>query len=195
MEREPERPPEVRAAEALAQAGGFALSCEPVAGRTLAVLAGAVPRDGRILELGTGAGVGLAWIVSGLAGRRDVEVVSVDLHPAVQALARDGDWPPNLRFELGDGAVLASQLGAFDLIFADAPGGKLENLEGTVAALAPRGVLLVDDMDLAQHDDPALCRQLTTVRQTLRADPRLTCSELAAGSGLLLASRRETPDA
>ncbi|MYS80280.1 hypothetical protein [Embleya scabrispora] len=47
-------------AVALATACGFALSSEPKVGRLLPVLAAAVPTDGRILEPGTGAGVGAA---------------------------------------------------------------------------------------------------------------------------------------
>lgn len=44
---------------------GFEMSCDPPAGALLRVLAAAVPPSGRILELGTGAGVGLSWIVDG----------------------------------------------------------------------------------------------------------------------------------
>ena len=42
------------------------MACEPGVGRLLAVLAAAVPVYGRILEMGTGVGVGTAWIVYGL---------------------------------------------------------------------------------------------------------------------------------
>ncbi len=56
--------------------------------------------------------------------------------------------PPHVRFVLGDAADLVATLGKFNLIFADAPGGKLFKLRRTVDALAPRGVLLVDDMSL-----------------------------------------------
>jgi hypothetical protein len=37
-----------------AEAAGFTMSCDPRVGRLLSVLAAALPRDGRILELGTG---------------------------------------------------------------------------------------------------------------------------------------------
>ena len=56
-------------------------------GRLLAALAAAVPSGGRVLEIGTGVGVGLAWLVHGLGARRDVEVVTVELDDEVQRTA------------------------------------------------------------------------------------------------------------
>jgi predicted O-methyltransferase YrrM len=117
LKREP-LPAPVRDAYARAEAEGFALSCEPAVGWLLATLAAGVPRGARILELGTGAGAGLAWIVHGLGDRRDVQVTSVDLDPAVQQLARRAAWPAFVRFEQGDGAARARDLAPFDLVFA-----------------------------------------------------------------------------
>ena len=61
-------PEGVAAALGRAREAGFALSCEVGVGRLLATLAAGVRPGGRILELGTGAGVGLAWIVKISAG-------------------------------------------------------------------------------------------------------------------------------
>ena len=184
------RPSGVTAAHARAEAAGFPLSCEDVAGAMLSALAAAVPEGGRILELGTGAGVGLAWLVHGVGVRQDVEIISVDLDPKTQAVARATSWPGCVQFELGDGAERVGALGQFDLIFADAPGGKLTNLEGTIAALRPTGLLLVDDMDLSRHEDPELRRLLSGVRGFLMTHSDLVSVELDAGSGLLLSTRR-----
>jgi demethylmenaquinone methyltransferase/2-methoxy-6-polyprenyl-1,4-benzoquinol methylase len=172
------------------EANGFRCSCEVDVGRLLATLAAAVPRDGRVLELGTGVGVGLAWLVHGLGKRSDVEVVTVELDSELHEITASDAWPPFVRFELGDGAELATQLGDFDLIFADAPGGKLTELHRTIGALRPGGVLLVDDMDLDRHDDPELRRALIRVRENLLSDPQLIACELNAASGMILATRR-----
>src|SRR6266516_3045665 len=130
-----------------AEASGFGLSSEPEVGYLLAALSAAVPTDGRILELGTGAGVGLAWITFGLRDRTDVTVVTVDIDEELLAHTRGAGWPPYVEFRLGDGADIVGRSGEFDLIFADAPGGKLTALDVTIAASAPRGVLVVDDMN------------------------------------------------
>jgi demethylmenaquinone methyltransferase/2-methoxy-6-polyprenyl-1,4-benzoquinol methylase len=177
----------VAAAYQRAAGAGFELSSEPEVGQLLASLAAAVPEQGRILELGTGAGVGLAWLVHGLHRRTDVTVLTVDVDPELQALARDGDWPDYVGFRLGDGATLLPELGSFDLVFADAPGGKLHKLANTIAALRPGGALVVDDMDLSSHDDPGLRDLLSVVREQLVAHPELVCAELGFSSGVILA--------
>ncbi len=148
-------PTVVLAALERARAEGFTLSSEPDVGAWLSCLAAAVPPRGRILELGTGAGSGLAWLVHGLGWRDDIEVITIDVDLALQTQTRQAGWPSYVRFELGDGAALLTALGTFDLIFADAPGGKTVGLDGTVAALRPGGTLVVDDMDLSRHQSPA----------------------------------------
>lgn len=180
----------MRAAVQRAEESGFELSCEPAVGALLAALAASVPEQGRILELGTGVGVGLAWLTHGLSTRDDVSVTSVDLDPAIQAIARRCAWPGYVRFELGDGTELLPALGNFDLVFADAPGGKLHGLDRSIASLSPRGILIVDDMDLSRHNDPELCDALAHVRQALLASPDLLSVELSLGSGVMLCVRR-----
>jgi predicted O-methyltransferase YrrM len=180
----------VVAAAARARQAGFELSCEPEVGALLAVLAAAVPEGGRILELGTGSGAGLAWLLSGLAGRTDVEILTVDVDEALQAMTREAGWPSFVRFLLADGAEVVRSSGRFDLIFADAPGGKLTGLGDSIAALERRGVLVVDDMDLARHDDPELRAALADVRDQIVAHPALATVELSHGSGIVLGVRR-----
>ena len=100
------------------------MSCEPAVGALLAVLAGHLPEGSRVLELGTGTGVGTAWIVSGLLPRTDVTVVSVEKDPATAAAA-SGDWPSFADLRCADALEVLGESGTFDLIFADAAGGKV----------------------------------------------------------------------
>ena len=179
-------PKTVLDAQARAESASFIYSCEPEVGHLLASLTAAVPRKGRILELGTGCGVGLAWLIHGLGDREDVEVVTVELDPATQSVASGGAWPGFVQFVLGDGAELVQELGKFELVFADAPGGKLTNLEGTIGALQPGGILVVDDMDLSRQEDPDIIAALATVRERLVGHPELVVAELEAGSGIIL---------
>jgi demethylmenaquinone methyltransferase/2-methoxy-6-polyprenyl-1,4-benzoquinol methylase len=185
-----ELPEIVAEAYVRSEASGFRCSCETEVGRLLAALAAAVPPDGRILELGTGVGVGLAWLVHGLGNRTDVEVITVELDVEIHEIAASAPWPPFIRFERAEAAGRVGKLGQFDLIFADAPGGKLSELGRTIEALRPGGVLLVDDMDLSRHDDRDLRAALATVRERLLADPRLVAAELNAASGIVVATRR-----
>jgi len=185
-----ELPGSVMAAYERAARSGFRLACEADVGRLLAALAAAVPSGGRVLEIGTGVGVGLAWLVHGLGARRDVEVVTVELDDELQRTALSAPWPPWVRFESGDGAEVVGRLGQFDLIFPDAPGGKIFKLRRTVAALRPGGVLVVDDMDLTRHDDEQLRSALAVVRHRLLGNVDLVCAELGFGSGVIVAVKR-----
>jgi predicted O-methyltransferase YrrM len=142
--------PVALAAERAARAG-FTLSCDPGTGRLLSVLAAAVPPGGRVLELGTGAGVGTAWITDGLSHR--------------------ADWPGWVRLVTADALAFVPAAGQSDLIFADSRGGKWEGLALTVAALRPGGLLLVDDMTPrpdARHDEAA---KLAEIRAELLLGP------------------------
>jgi predicted O-methyltransferase YrrM len=116
-------PARVRRAQQRADQAGFTVSCEPAVGQLLAVVAAAVPPGGRILEMGTGAGVGTAWLTEGLAGRTDAAILSVEINPKVAAIARADNWPPTVTLLVGDVLDLLEGLGRFELIFADAQDG------------------------------------------------------------------------
>ncbi|WP_433048883.1 O-methyltransferase [Dactylosporangium sp. CS-033363] len=182
-------------AHARAEANGFGQSCEPEVGRLLAVLAAALPSGARVLEIGTGAGVGTAWIADGLRPRTDVTVVSIESDPATAALAATGDWPAFVHLRVADALeYLAAESGGFDLIFADAFGGKIEGLDRTLAKLNPRGTLVVDDMTPVEGWPEDFRAKQDGVRRALLTDPRLVATELACGSGVIIGVRRHPAD-
>lgn len=183
----PPVPAVVLAAERRAVERSFAHSCDAPTGALLAVLAASLRPGGRVLELGTGVGVGTAWITSGLERREDVAVVTVELDEELADLVRDTDLPVTVL--AGDAEELLPGLGTFDLVFADAPGGKWTGLDLTTAALAVGGVLLVDDMDLARYHRPEDVAAVSAVRQALLSHPGLTSVELPVGTGLVLSTR------
>jgi demethylmenaquinone methyltransferase/2-methoxy-6-polyprenyl-1,4-benzoquinol methylase len=185
-------PPLVAAATSRAGAASFLFSCGPAAGRLLAVLAAHLPPGARVLELGTGAGVGTAWIVSGLLPRTDVTVVTVEQDPQRAALAAQGDWPGFVDLRVADALAVLAGGGTFDLIFADAEGGKWEGLDRTIAALGPHGLLVVDDMTPAPGWTSEQHTRQDRVRRTLLTSPLLTTVELGHGSGVMLAARSLT---
>lgn len=185
-------PSGVAAAHARARDAGFGLSCEPEVGRLLATLAAAVPERGTILEMGTGVGTGTAWIVHGLGPRSDVRVTTVDVDTATAAIARAAAWPSFVTLRTADVLAVLDELGSFDLIFADAQGGKWTGLDRTIAALRPGGLLLVDDMTPPTWLDDAHRAHTARVRTTLLEHPGLHSVELACGSGMILAARTRT---
>ncbi len=183
-------PPLVAAAEMRAAEHDFGHSCQRGVGELLSFLATTTPPGGCILELGTGLGVGLAWILTGLGSRTDVEVVTIERDTERVAWLAEADLPAHASIVEGDIEVLLPTLGQFDLIFADAEAGKWTGLELTISALAPRALLLVDDMDISHYDSSHDRSTVEAVRKALMTDPRLTAVELNASSGMILASRR-----
>src|SRR6478735_2234858 len=163
-----ETPPLVERAVALAETLGFERSCLPEDGALLHVLAA---RRGiaRAAEIGTGAGVGAAWIVSALPPQ--VPFFTVELDPEVAARARDlfaddlnvtvltGPWRDALPAEA-----------PFDLLFVDAHDAK-DDVEAVVELLAPGGTAVLDDFWF----DPALPDPR---RDAWLAHPLLTATEL-----------------
>jgi demethylmenaquinone methyltransferase/2-methoxy-6-polyprenyl-1,4-benzoquinol methylase len=167
----------------------FPASCEEPVGPLLATLAAAMPPGGRILELGTGAGVGTAWLVSGLGDRTDASVTTVELDAALAGAVRASGWPVWVEVVTGDAEALLPDLGGFDLVFADAVAGKWTGLHLTLDALRPGGMLVLDDMDLARYSQPEHRAAVRRVAEQLAADPRLTAVRLETGTGITLATR------
>lgn len=185
-------PDRVISATERAARAGFTRSCDPETGRLLAVLAAAVPPGGRVLELGTGTGVGTAWVTSGLQGRSDVEFLTVEIDQATAALAAAVPWPGWVHLIVGDGVAVTGSSGSFDLIFADAPGGKWVGLGTTIAALRPGAFLLVDDMTPGAFIDDSHSRKTREVRTRLLSHPDLISVEMSWSTGLILCSRRHS---
>ena len=180
----------VRAARQVASAAGFTCSCDDRVGQLLSVLAAGVPLYGRILELGMGAGVGTAWLSHGLGQRTDVDVVTVESDLATAALARQQPWPAYVTLLVEDAVALLPTLGRFDLIFADAQGGKWDRPELTIAALKRRGVLVVDDMTPTESWGADQAAKQAQVRQILLEHPELVSCELDWATGVVLSVKR-----
>jgi predicted O-methyltransferase YrrM len=181
-------PERVRQATERAAAAGFGLSSEPGVGHLLATLAAAVRPGGRVLEIGTGMGVGTAWLLEGLGARTDVELTTIDSDPQRARLAAEAGWPDFVKPVVGDVLMALPGLGTFSLVFADAEGGKLFGLDLTLAAVEPHGLLVLDDMRF-QGRNPAIEEGVVGARKQLLADERFICAEINWSSGLLLATK------
>ena len=184
------RPPLLRELERETEALGFRLASDARTGTLLRTLAASKPA-GSLLELGTGTGVGTAWLLDGMGP--DARLVSVDKDPSVIVVARHylaGD--PRVTFLTEDAASLLARLpeAGFDLIFADAWAGKYTHLNDALRLLKPGGLYVVDDM-LPQagwpndHRERAECLIAELER---RED--LTLTKMAWSTGIVIAVKR-----
>ncbi|MEU9059096.1 class I SAM-dependent methyltransferase [Streptomyces sp. NPDC048430] len=139
-------PVRVQAAQHISRESGFDEACVDRTGSLLRTLVATKP-GGRILELGTGTGVGTSWLLDGMDA--DAHLISVDRNKKVSDLARQvvGGDP---RVEL-----LVTEVGPrvehyngplFDMIFVDTWRGKFIEREKLLHHLAPGGIYFGDDL-------------------------------------------------
>jgi predicted O-methyltransferase YrrM len=165
-------PPLVERAEALALRLAFEGSSAREVGRLLHVLAAQRGRA-RVGEIGTGCGVGTAWLVSALPP--EVPLVTVESDARLAAAAAElFAADPNVRVLVGDWHEAMPSEAPFDLLFYDGGGKQRPDLDGeqVLALLAPGGTLVMDDLAAGRpvDDDP--------VRSFWLGHPDLAAAEL-----------------
>lgn len=104
--------------------------------------------DARVAEIGTGAGVGTAWLASGLRESSTLTTVEIDpdLHTAT---SRVFSGHKNVEVLLGDWRADFKQRGPFDLLFADGGGvgdARKEAWEEIAGLVHGGGIIVIDDL-------------------------------------------------
>jgi len=181
-------PPLVMRAQAVARQSGFPLTreeagpdrpsaCLPGVGRFLAVLAAGCA-GGRIGELGTGAGIGAAWIASAMPA--DCVLVTVEIDAVLASAAREL-LAADSRAEVitGDALGVIPGRGPFDLLFADSGVRAPADFAALVSLLRIGGRIVMDDVT-PEHALPAgsPLRADDVKRGFFSGEPRLTWTEV-----------------
>ena len=125
---------------------GFTMSSDIYVGSLLKTLITSKP-SAQVLELGTGIGLSLSWMIEGLD--KNTKIVSIDNDPNLINIAKSflGDDPRvKLICEDGSAWITAYQGTPFDLIFADTWPGKYSDLETLLNHLKIGGFYVIDDM-------------------------------------------------
>ena len=141
-------PPVVKDLAQAAASLGFSMSSDLLTGSLLRTLVASKPA-GEMLELGTGVGMGTAWLLEGMDAA--AHLTTVDRNEETTAIARrllGSD--PRVTFQLMDGVAFihsCQKQRTFDLIFADTYPGKFEAVDETLALLKKGGLYVVDDLN------------------------------------------------
>jgi predicted O-methyltransferase YrrM len=129
----------------------FERSSIPEVGRLLGVLAASRPR-GRLAEIGTGTGVGAAWVASSMGPEATFVTVEADDDRAA-ACARLFDDHPQVRVLHGDWHEVLPPEAPFDLLFFDGGGWKRSppaqmraESERALELVAAGGVVVLDNL-------------------------------------------------
>lgn len=188
MSAPPELPPLVSAALSLSGRRGFVSSTRNETGRLLATLAAS--RRGTLGELGTGCGVGSAWLRSGAA--EGTKIVTAESDPqlarVVAELFADDD---RIEVVAADWTALLERA-PFALLFVDAREAKLSARDLVAEAMEPGGFVVLDDFTPSAVWPPMYEGRVDTLRQEWLTDPRFVTVEVmvADDAAVLLATRR-----
>ncbi|NUU26010.1 MAG: transferase [Streptomycetaceae bacterium] len=157
-------------------------------GRLLSLAATAKPA-GTIAESGTGAGVGSAWLHSGLGPKARLITVERDEELARRAAGLFAD-DPRVSVLTGDWRLLEAHA-PFDVFFCDG-GGKRDAPASVVELLAPGGLLILDDFTPSPHWPPRYDGQVDELRLLYLTHPSLDATEIrtTATSTAIIAARR-----
>lgn len=137
---------------------GFTMPSDLYVGSLLKTLISSKP-GGTFLELGTGIGLSLSWMVEGMD--ENSKLISVDNDAELIAIANTYfGSDPRLELVCADGAewIKENRTKRFDLIFADAWPGKYGQLEEVLQMVKIGGYYVIDDMSRqpnwpAGHDE------------------------------------------
>ena len=171
----------------LSRQRGFITSIRNETGRLLAALAAS--RTGTLAELGTGCGVGSAWLSSGAP--KGARVVSAELDPAlaedVQRIFAD---TPNVDVIAGDWSTL-EQYAPFSLLFVDVR-DVMESIDVLADLLEPGGIVVLDDFVPCEVWPPISGGRVDTLREQWLTDERFAAVEvmIAPDASAIIATRR-----
>jgi predicted O-methyltransferase YrrM len=175
-----EVPELVHRAESLAIAMRFELSSIPEIGRLLALLVSQRPR-GRFAEIGSGCGVGSAWVVDAMGQEAEFVTVEADEERA-GAVSRLFADQRQVRVLHGDWHDLLPLEGPFDLLFFDGGNWKRGDVEAESEAalelVAPGGLVVIDDLTPDSLWPEEWRGRPDPVREFWLADPRLRAVEV-----------------
>ena len=167
---------------------GFTMASEPKTGSLLRTLAASKP-GGRFLELGTGTGVGTAWLLDGMDSESRLESVESDAK-VLEVAQRHLGTDRRVTFLLTDAAEFLSRSHApYDLIYADTWAGKFTHLDLALSLLRVGGIYFVDDL-LPQPSWPeGHAPKIPVLIAELESRPGFVATRLAWASGLMLLVR------
>jgi predicted O-methyltransferase YrrM len=168
---------------------GFNMASEPKTGALLRALAASKPA-GRFLELGTGTGVGTAWLLAGMDADSRIDSIDNDAR-ALEIARRHLGSDPRVTFSLADGADFLAKLRQeqFDLIYADTWPGKFTHLDLALSAVRVGGFYLVDDLMPQSNWPEGHAQKIAPLIVDLESRHGFVAVRLAWASGLLVLVR------
>ncbi len=170
---------------------GFNMPSDMYMGSLLKTLVSSKP-NGLFLELGTGTGLSLSWMLDGMdQGSRMVTIDNDEnLVDMVKGYFGDKD---NLTIVMADaGEWIETYKGQkFDLIFADAWPGKYSHIDEVMDLLNVGGFYVLDDMDTQPNWPEGHQDKVDALLTYLENRKDLNLTKMNWSTGVLIATKKE----
>jgi predicted O-methyltransferase YrrM len=174
----------------VAERAGYQMSSDFSTGSLLRSLAASKP-GGKMLEVGTGIGVGAAYLLDGMDAA--ARLITLERVPAIAKAARtllaDDERVEVVTTDAIDW-LTAYDGPPFSLIFVDTTSAKFERRDLLYAHMEPGALLIADD--LLPHDKwtEAHGPRVERFRREIVAEPNLLATLVDWGSGLMIGAFR-----
>ncbi|MCW2850223.1 MAG: cytidine/deoxycytidylate deaminase/NUDIX/methyltransferase domain protein [Marmoricola sp.] len=188
MSAPPDVPPIVSRAFAVSRRAGYVSFCRNETGRLLATLA--ATRGGTMAEFGTGAGVGTAWLRSGV--RPGTQIISAELDATLALAAQEiFQDDPQVEVLAADWSTLRNK-GPYSLLFLDPSVPEDASVDAVADLVEPGGIVVLDDFAPCEMWPPITAGRVDILRETWLTDERFTAAEVmvAPDASALIATRR-----
>jgi len=169
---------------------GFSMGSKQPEGELLKTLISAKPK-GHFLELGTGMGLSLSWMVAGMDQESTLISIDNDQNLLKEVIPHfKDDHRVSILYEDASKWLQNYTDEGFDLIFADAWPGKYSDLSKTLYLLNTGGIYMVDDL-LPQPNWPeGHQKKVNDFLTFMESQPQFITTQLTLSTGVLLAVKK-----
>ncbi len=183
--------PEMYAAlEAKAKEIGFTMSSDLYIGTLLKTLVTSKPKA-NLLELGTGIGLSLSWMIAGMDSAS--KLTTLDNDPKLTAIAKEyfgHDQRVQIVCEDGTSWINNYRGEPFDLIFADAWPGKYSDLAAVLTMLKVGGFYVIDDMSVQPNWPEGHQEKVNQLIEDLEQRKDLHLTKMNWSTGVIIAVKK-----
>ena len=169
---------------------GFTMPSDLYIGTLLKTLITSKPKS-LLLELGTGIGLSLSWMIDGMD--KDAKIITVDNDPDLIDIA-NSFFGNDKRVEIicADGSEwIKNYNGAkFDLIFADAWPGKYSEIDEILGLVKVGGMYIIDDMKSQPNWPDGHQEKVDALVDYLEKRDDLNLTKMNWSTGIIIASKK-----
>jgi len=169
---------------------GFTMPSDAYVGSLLKTLIASKPNS-RLLELGTGIGLSLWWMIDGMDA--ESRLTTIDNDPELTDIAI-GYFGKDSRIEIlnMDGAkwIDSYEGEGFDLVFADAWPGKYSHIEKLLQLINVGGLYIIDDMSFQVNWPAGHSDNVNKLIDFLEKREDFNLTKLDWSTGIIIMSRK-----